>query len=433
MDSSGKVYDGSGEIRWDKLDNAAHLFPAIAGEGLSNMYRISAYLDEDIVPDTLREALDIVLPKFPVFNSRLRQGMFWHYFEENGKEIPPVVEENTYPCQYIEENRNRNYLFRVSYYKKRINLEAFHVLADGTGALYFLKELTYQYLRLVHPDLRERCGDGLSSETSLNMEDSFIKNYKKSSFARGYQSFRAYILKGAMFPTGKMGVLHGHMPVEEVKQAAKQYDATVNEYMVSLFAWCVYQSYLKGMPSRHPISVAVPVNLRPYFQSVTAKNFFVIVTAVFRPEKEGQTFAEVIGAVKQSLREQVTKEHLETVLSYNVTGEQIMFLRTIPLIFKNPGLKGLYNLHAKANTTTVTNLGQITVDPEYREYVRRFDAMLSRSKGQNLKMTLSTYEGTLSATITSVMRDVELQRAFYRCLVSEGISVTLDSNGVYYE
>lgn len=38
-------------------------------------------------------------------------------------------------------------MFRVTYYKYRINLEVFHVLTDGMGGINFLKELTYQYLQ----------------------------------------------------------------------------------------------------------------------------------------------------------------------------------------------------------------------------------------------------------------------------------------------
>lgn len=45
-------------------------------------------------------------------------------------------------------------MFRVTYYKNRINLEVFHVLTDGMGGINFY-ELTYQYLRLAHPKLRE--------------------------------------------------------------------------------------------------------------------------------------------------------------------------------------------------------------------------------------------------------------------------------------
>lgn len=90
-----------------------------------------------------------------------------------------MIEENTYPCRYILQNRNNSYLFRVTYYMCRINLEVFHVLTDGMGGINFLKELTYQYLRLSHPKLREQEGDRLSVETSLNREDSFCKTIKR--------------------------------------------------------------------------------------------------------------------------------------------------------------------------------------------------------------------------------------------------------------
>lgn len=64
-----------------------------------------------------------------------------------------------FPCRFIRQNKNRNYLFRVTYYKSRINLEVFHVLTDGMGGINFLRELTYQYLRLVHPELAEKEGN----------------------------------------------------------------------------------------------------------------------------------------------------------------------------------------------------------------------------------------------------------------------------------
>ena len=149
-----KAFRRSREPKWDRLDNTAHLFPVIAGEDMTNVYRISVTLKEPVIGATLQKALDMLLPKFDGFNVRLRQGIFWYYFEENGKPAPEVKEESFYPCRYIRPNRNNSYLFRVTYYKCRINLEVFHVLTDGMGGLNFLKELTYQYLRLSHPKLR---------------------------------------------------------------------------------------------------------------------------------------------------------------------------------------------------------------------------------------------------------------------------------------
>ena len=65
-----------------------------------------------------------------------------------------------------------------------------------------------------------------------------------------------------------------------------------------------------GMPSKLPIRVAVPVNLRPYFGSITTKNFFAMVSAEFHPTKAAYTFEEVLQIVRDSLRSQMDKEHL---------------------------------------------------------------------------------------------------------------------------
>ena len=97
--------------------------------------------------------LDIMLPKMDGFNLRLRMGVFWYYFEDNPNPAPRVMQEDMGPCQYINPLLNREYLFRVLYYERRISLEVFHALTDGNGALMFLKELVYQYLRLVHPEI----------------------------------------------------------------------------------------------------------------------------------------------------------------------------------------------------------------------------------------------------------------------------------------
>ena len=310
------------EIRWERLDNTAHLFPAIAEESMSNVYRISVTLSELVEPDILQQALDIVLPKFDGFNLRLRRGVFWYYFEENGKPAPRVKEETNYPCRYIRPNKNNSYLFHVSYYKYRINLEVLHVLTDGMGAINFLKELTYQYLRLCHPKLAEQNTDSLNADTSLNREDSFLKHYKKSA-KNGYKKQRAYQIKGEKLRTGEFGVMHGYINIPELKAICKQYGASINEYLVAVYTWCVYTECLHEMPSTLPIRVAVPVNLRPFFDSITTKNFFAMVSAEFHPTKEQYTFDEVLEIVRQSLRSQINKEHLEKLFSYNVSNEKI--------------------------------------------------------------------------------------------------------------
>ena len=419
------------EIRWDRLDNTAHLFPVIAGESMSNVYRISVTLKELIQPEALQQALDMVLPKFDLFNVRLRSGVFWYYFEENNAPAPKVTEESAFPCRFIVRNKNRNYLFRVTYYKYRINLEVFHVLTDGMGGINFLKELTYQYLRLVHPELRKDENDSLNHHTSLNREDSFLKNYKKSA-RRGYQTKKAFLIKGAHLPPGEFGVMHGYIPIGALKEVCKRYGVSINEYLVGTFVWSVYQECLHGMPSKRPIRVAVPVNLRPFFDSITTKNFFTMVSAEFHPTKETYTFEEVLQIVQESLRAQIQKDNLEKLFSYNVSNEKVVWARMVPLPIKNIAIKTIYTQSALANTATVTNIGKIETESEYTPYIDMFYAFLAMSKGQHLKGTICAYGDTLSFNFSSDLADTSVQRGFFRQLSSDGLQVEIETNGVYY-
>ncbi len=419
------------DIRWDKLDNTAHLFPVIAGEQASNVYRISVTLNEAVDPALLQQALDTVLPKFHGFDLRLRHGVFWNYFEENGKPAPRVREERTFPCRYIQANRNRSYLFRVSYYKYRINLEVFHVLTDGMGGLNFLRELTYRYLRLAHPELQEALGDSLDRGTTLNREDSFLRHYKKQA-AKTYATRRAFLLKGERLRSGEFGVMHGYLPIPRLKEVCRGFEASINEYLVAAYVWAVYTEHLHAMPSPRPIRVAVPVNLRPYFNSITTKNFFVMVSAQFHPTREDHTFEEVLSAVKESLRGQLNGEHLEKIFSYNVSNQMNPLLKAVPLPIKNLAMRRVYSRSALANTTTITNIGSIDVAEAYRPYIDRFHAFLAMSKGQHVKGTICSYGDTLVFSFSYDLQEPSVQRGFFRRLAADGIPVEIESNGVHY-
>lgn len=111
--------------RWHRLDNTGKIFPMIANENLSNVFRISVVLKHEIDPVLLQQALEDTLPRFKGFKVKLKRGFFWYYFEGN-KRTPYIEKENTWPCRYIDPKSNQLYLFRVSYYQCRINLECLH-------------------------------------------------------------------------------------------------------------------------------------------------------------------------------------------------------------------------------------------------------------------------------------------------------------------
>lgn len=420
------------QLAWDKLDNTANLFPVIATEDMTNVYRISVTLTEEIDRVLLQEALNRILPQFSVFRMRLRMGVFWYYFEENTRPAPIVREEYSHPGAYIDKSRNNHYMFRVTYYQCRINLEVFHALADGAGGITFLKELVYQYLRLKYPDILKVDKDKISSGVFLDKEDSYVKNFKKGH-GKVYKSEKALTLQGEKLPKGEMGVVHGYMPVEQLKAASKKYGVTINQYLVGTFVYAVYREYLKESPSKVPIRCCVPVNLRPYYDSHTLKNFFAMVFATFRPEKEQYSFEEVLNIVAQDLKEQITLENLNNIMSYNVSNEKNWIVRAVPLVIKNFVMKRVYGASARATSATVTNIGNIELKEPYQQYVEHFYVTLSMSKGQNMKGGICSYDGILTFTFSSVLVDLSIQKRFFQTIAKDGVSVAIESNGAYYE
>ena len=157
-----------------------------------------------------------------------------------------------------------------------------------------------------------------------------------------------------------------------------------------------------------------------------------MTSAEFHPTKESYTFEEVAQLVRESLRSQMTSEHLEEIFSYNVSNQKRWYLKIVPLPLKNLAMRHVYSQSALANTTTITNVGVIQIDEPYKQYIEQFHAFLALSKGQHIKGTVCTYNGTLVFSFSYDLVDPSVQRGFFRRLAQDGLHVEIESNGVHY-
>lgn len=180
---------------WRRLDNAAKLFSAASTKHDTRVFRFYCELEELVQPEILQEALDLTVETYPTFLAVMRKGLFWHYLEPSNLR-PEVKEEYREPCSRIYVKDKKNLLFEVTYYKKRINFEVFHVLTDGTGATEFLRELVKNYLYLEHQDEGLEHVSFLPEGATLQdqEDDSFLKYYtdekrKKERKSCGHFSF----------------------------------------------------------------------------------------------------------------------------------------------------------------------------------------------------------------------------------------------------
>ena len=158
-----------------------------------------------------------------------------------------------------------------------------------------------------------------------------------------------------------------------------------------------------------------------------------MVSAEFRPQKESYTFEEVLACIQSSLHSQINKEHLEDLFSYSVSTQRNLLMRPVPLFLKNIAMRIVYEKSAVANTTTITNIGNIKIKDIYQPYIEGLSAFIAMSKGQYLKGTICSYQDTLVFTFSSIFSEALVQKAFFRKIAADGVDVEIETNGVYYE
>ena len=419
------------ETTWHRLDNTANIYPVISSDRLSGVYRIAVLLKEEVAPDILQEAVNLTLSWFDGFRVRLRRGVFWYYYETNRKELR-VKEEYTYPCRYIDPYRNNQYPLRISYFRNKINLEVFHALTDGYGAVNFMRELTAQYLRMAHP---EELGAGKPApleDTSFSVEDAYLRYYKKQG-AKGYGKTRAFALKGSLQDSSVTGVTHEHLEIGSLKRAAKRNQASITQYLTAVLIEAIYREYWLKKPEANKIRINVPVNLRQFFPSKTTLNFFGVLFAEFDAQAEGETvdFQQILASVRESFERQLNPEHMAELISYNVSNEKNPFARLAPLFIKNLGIRLIYNRSAKTFTTTLSNVGQFRMPEEFEPYIENVHFIMGVSEKQPLKCVACSYQDTLTLTISSVFHDSRLVDAIEKRLLEDGVEVSREENGVY--
>lgn len=412
--------------RWHKLDNTGKIFPLIANENLSNVFRISVTLKEEVDPELLQRALNEVLPWFEGFQVKLKRGFFWYYFEHN-KRTPYIERESTYPCRYIAPKSNNLFLFRVSYYERRINLEVFHAITDGMGAVNFLRELTYRYLQLKRGVNME--GGKPSDACITDVEDSYLKNYKKMPKKR-YSSRAAYHLEGEYLAQGAENIIHGCVKLDELKKVCREKGVSITKYLAACLIWSIYEEYLGGQPGKQHIGVNLPINLRAFFGSTTTSNFFAVTAIDFHPEEEHEPFDRILEEVSGQMDDKIVKEKLEETISYNVSNEKKWYVRVIPLFIKWLALGFIFRRNDRAHTITLSNIGPITVDEEYRDEIEQFHLIIGVSKRQNAKCGVCAYGQDVMISFTSVFEDSRLEDRFFDKLKEDGIGVQVESNGI---
>lgn len=419
-------YKRKENLSWRRLDNYAKLFPLASTKDYKTVFRISVVLKDEINPELLEKAVKIALNKFKFFKVRMRKGIFWNYFETNSKS-PLITEESEYPCKFIDLPLNNDYLFRVTYFDCKINLDIFHCLTDGNGALDFLKEITYNYIEMRYLD-NSSTSRAKEREIKYNSEDSYIKNYDKKIKAQR-NSKRAYNLSGKILPPGVVSVTHEFMSSGKVREMAKANGASVTQFLTACLIFAIHEVGVKPDKSKREVRIQVPVNLKKYFPSETSSNFFSYIDVNVDTNKE-QTFYKILEKVKQEFKDKLQEEELLKTIAVNLRLTNNVALRLVPLFLKKLVVSYVHREYRRYNTTTLSNIGRIGMMYEYKPYIEKFLLLIAPEDIEKIKCTICAYEDIMVFSFASVLESKKVELKFKEILEGFGINVELDGNEV---
>lgn len=420
---------------WYKLDNSANIYPAIQRSYYSSVYRFSACITEDVNPEILQRALDKTMPRFPIFDVCIKKGFFWQYLEHNRKPGPFVEKDIINPCMPMRFKSNNGYLVRVYYYRKRISVEFFHALTDGAGALVFLKTLLAVYLRLQGHYIPNTHGilNIKDSPKHEEYEDAYLHYAQKKPWM-GMADREAYRGIGTREPYHTLNVILGIVSAKQVLKVAKSYGASLTEYFASILIYVLMQKQNREEKyKKKPVSLVIPINLRQMFPSNTLRNFILSVYPAIDPQMGEYTFEEIINQVHHYMRYNINQKFLQAKLNKNVATQKNPVVRAVPLFIKNIAVYISYIvLGDRRATTTFTNPGIVDAPDEMKEYVDRFEVLLGQAFAARANCAAITFQDTMAISFSSNIKETEVEREFFRKLVTDGIHVKIETNRTEY-
>lgn len=422
----------SGRRDWYKLDLSAIVYPTLQRRDFSSVYRLSVVLKEEIQPEVLQKALDMTLPRFPTYKAAIRKGLFWRYLEPNDRPGPFVQEDVKNPCQPMHFKANNRYLVRVYYFRNRIALEAHHSLGDGTGGMCVLQTLTATYLRLLgHTDI-ENGGfvlDIKGTPDKEELEDAYMR-YANAKVCPPRLQEKAYRVRGTAEPFYTLNIIDGIMSVSEVMAVVKRYNATITEYLNAVLLQALLTKQLEEPHIRlRPVKIAMPVNLRRFFPSITLRNFITMIYPGVDPRLGDYTFEEIVIQVHNYMRYYINEKLLRGDITTNAATQRNPVIRVVPLFIKDMVVKTFYTKVQDRNSSAgLTNMGALKVPEGMKPYIERFDIYMGQPFSRRTNCAIISFEDILTINFASSIIEADVERYFFRKLVQDGIHVKIESN-----
>jgi NRPS condensation-like uncharacterized protein len=366
--------------------------------------------------------------------------MFWHYLERN---LNPLIiwPETPAPCERLYPMYNNGHLYRVRVYKKRIAVEFSHILTDGSGGMEFLKTLTVQYLILRGKMQSFPPGIMDPADTPDPQEhiDAFLKvleleKHRLHAIPKERSLFtpeKAFKMRDRVLPLGMFRIVKGTVPLEDIKQIAGNYKASVTAFLGALYVEALIHlqdEQVANKKKHREVGLEIPVNMRNLYPIPSMRNFSLFIVSRIDPRRVNR-LEDIVAFLREHIRIKASKDHLLTMVKDNCSLGENPFIRHVPVHIKNFVIRYISNTQGHAQFSgTLSNLGAVRLPEAMEAHVEDVGFLLGPPTQTLTACAALGFKNALSITFGRVSKEPYVERHVFRRLVELGAKVSIKSN-----
>jgi hypothetical protein len=389
-----------------ELDYMGQFYGALNRVEHPGTFSIGAYLNEQIDPKILQQAVNDIIKWTPQMNVKQRSG-FFGYFNET-IQIPLVIEkEAKEKCRHFEGNGT---LLRVAYGERHFTLEVFHSVCDGRSLALVVNSLLIRYCELMGISVNS---DGFINSTFKTEPENYEDAYARYADSKKLKPFTSPA--DVYIPThtkGNTQFIAKYFDLSELKTKAKSYGITMSEFLITHIFFALAEQRERDGNDKG-ISLNVPVDCKSFFPSKTLLNFVL-------NEKLKMLESNDFSAVAQDIKRQfadITADYVQVEI--NRIGRGMKPLKLMPLFIKKWGMKYADKVGAlRGSSAELSNLGLIKLPEAVQEKVDKYEFFLGASPTMPYQFTCVATGNVLTLALTTVAKDTSIIERIKNALLS---------------
>ena len=384
-----------------------YLVPSLCGQtylygsktDVSVSSRIVTALTMHIDPVYLEKALAEAVVRFPQIAVGLQVVDGRRIFVPVEGNVPVFRADQPMPEDFSDPLL-RGYLFRISYQHKHLYIDFHRAIADEVGMMSFVKALVLRYLELsgypVKTDgsVKLLSGEFFAAEGEdpmSRMEDAY------SSKPIWYMDAKAVVPEVENKEYEE--VVQVHIPLSKLKKDYLELANIPVTYVAPMLSHALYESLSENIAAGEYVVASVQINLRPYYPSASLRPYHTPVFLAYNRNLSDYPYKTVLMSQKKLLEAQLKNDTIAYSAQKKITDIEKTFDSSDSLTELDTAFDALHSTIIKRSTYDICRIGNVILPESMQRLVTEFYPVIP-SSGRSISVTVSTYKGDLSVTVS---------------------------------